>query len=804
MPVAEEWHEINDPGFFHGKKQTKPKQEPITDTGVNESSSAEDKKDGPKVRLISAQWKPGPKGFQLTEQCFLEVTAEYLAQTASSRIQGKLYGIYEGEEVDLSEDVQGDLDEKTGIAPLEIKRLWYVNDAHYAAWIKNPTISSEYLVKGIKHLEGANEIDGPKLTLPVLEKLSVSFVEIADVHFHHNCALPCLDAEADLISELGSAFTYARDHADSEMIIEGHADRSGDEGYNLRISKRRAEAIKALLDNKESLWMGVVDADKKDHTIETEDYQETLKSLSAKFGWSCDPGTVDNAYGPKTKAAVENFQKEYNGKFPANEQLTKDGKLGPRTWRAVFFVLRDLLETYCKKDLSLDPLPALPYGYPEGDGIYPCGESSPISGMEKSQEDRRVEVVFYEKGKYTPVIAPTAGKKKDKGTDPVSGKPWDKKEIPAAAPPAPAPVLKVSIKAEDGTSNPLTILKNGNSIKCKAIPDPVGGTYKWTVSGSISIVGSSTNQIVEIKGNSTSSSKEDCTVSVKYEKDGKKVNADYKLTVCTVTITPASMHATESQSSGIFTADVQPAGLNITAYKWLTGSAENAWPASAGNGPVLNYSAATSATTKVNNTRWFAKTPSNLISVDNETCTYKINCEVTLDGKTYRANTAADLRVEVGNFFGSTCNWPEFQNWASIVVAKDASNVWRVTGQGSFSRKAPVVVVTTLASSQFHNKVFEHENLHFIQWTSQDPWQKLFNANDLYTNTISKLTSNVSEADLRSQIFQALQAQQNTDATAARNTKCQRERATWVHENAVAPDFLELTEAEWKNAYTCP
>ena len=58
--------------------------------------------------------------------------------------------------------------------------------------------------------------------MPSVASIKVDFVEIADVHFHHNCALPCLDEKGDLIAALLSVFSYAKDHTDRELVVEGH------------------------------------------------------------------------------------------------------------------------------------------------------------------------------------------------------------------------------------------------------------------------------------------------------------------------------------------------------------------------------------------------------------------------------------------------------------------------------------------------------------------------------------------------------------------------------------------------------
>lgn len=272
-----------------------------------------------------------------------------------------------------------------------------------------------------------------------------------------------------------------------------------------------------------------------------------------------------------------------------------------------------------------------------------------------------------------------------------------------------------------------------------------------------------------------------------------------EVAIVKVEITPSSMNATESLDSGEFTCTVTPAGLNPT-YQWLTGAANGAWPATAGNNPKLDYNAPAAASTKVKKTRWFAPTPSRRQVVDGCTCSYSINCEVTVGGVKCRAAAPAMLNVSVD--MSGRCIWPNFQNWQSITVAKQGG-IWVVTGQGNFSRSAPVPSVNMPASSQFHAKAMTHENKHVTQWTTEAPWKDLFDANALYT-TLKTLTSNVSEADLRAKIFAAVQAKFNADVTIANNTVCDREQGAFDAMNAVSPDFLEFDDADWKPLYGCP
>jgi peptidoglycan hydrolase-like protein with peptidoglycan-binding domain len=58
-------------------------------------------------------------------------------------------------------------------------------------------------------------------------------------------------------------------------------------------------------------------------------------------GWSCDPGTVDDADGPKTQAAVKSFQVRFNDKYKLDPK--PDGVAGPKTWKAVHRVVCGLV-----------------------------------------------------------------------------------------------------------------------------------------------------------------------------------------------------------------------------------------------------------------------------------------------------------------------------------------------------------------------------------------------------------------------------------------------------------------------------
>src|SRR5690554_3813171 len=244
-----------------------------------------------------------------------------------------------------------------------------------------------------------------RVEVPIIPKIDCDFVEAPDILFHHNSAVPCLDESGTLISSLCSVFKFAKENSDKEIVLFGHSDTSGDPEYNYDLSQWRAEGIKALLDNKKDAWLDIVELASK-----VEDYQQILKSLF-NHGWPTDPGKVDNANGPKTEDAVNAFQGEYNNRF--NGSLKQDGVMGQNTWSALFEVIRDLLVESVKSETESEPA-QLVYSS-RHDGIYPCGESFPIDEKGKddyrSRENRRVEIVFFDKGKAPELIKPENKKK---------------------------------------------------------------------------------------------------------------------------------------------------------------------------------------------------------------------------------------------------------------------------------------------------------------------------------------------------------------------------------------------------------
>ncbi|MDG5816811.1 hypothetical protein QA601_17070 [Chitinispirillales bacterium ANBcel5] len=265
-------------------------------TGIDDSERQIDEDHEPEARLISAQWKPGPKGFMYNEQCFVEVKAEYLKETIRAKIRGKLFCTFDGKEEDLAQVVEGFI-EDDGTALMEIEHLWYVGNAHHNSCKEDPNTPCSYTIKDITHSRGENTIDSPPLEMPWKKNLRCDYVQIPAALFSFDSAVPCIDNDGILIKSLLSTFKFASSNPQKEVVLFGHTCTEGNEEYNFKLSEDRCKALKAMLDSDETVWDDITK-----RRSQTEDYQQIIKVLGNRYGWSCDPGEVDGKPGPKTNA----------------------------------------------------------------------------------------------------------------------------------------------------------------------------------------------------------------------------------------------------------------------------------------------------------------------------------------------------------------------------------------------------------------------------------------------------------------------------------------------------------------------
>lgn len=244
------------------------------------------------------------------------------------------------------------------------------------------------------HPRSATPAESASVELLLRER--VHYAEVPDILFMHNGHFPCLDEKGWLLGALAASIKFAKEQAgNQQLVVFGHADRSGDHPINYDISERRAKASLALAMCQDAVWEDLARQHRK-----IEEIQRCLKTLSVSHGWSCDPGEVDDRDGPKTQAAVKSFQNRCNDKYQLG--LTPDGVAGPLTWKAMHRVVCGLVaEKLGVTDPGGATYPQWDHpdlGYPQGQGAYGCGESFPVDRAEvdglKSEANRRVDFLF--------------------------------------------------------------------------------------------------------------------------------------------------------------------------------------------------------------------------------------------------------------------------------------------------------------------------------------------------------------------------------------------------------------------------
>ena len=241
----------------------------------------------------------------------------------------------------------------------------------------------------------------------VIPRLTVDVVEVEDIHFHHDSAvvLPWRYGENSEtspdeqhmsgLSVIAAALRYAKANAGRKLLLAGHTDSSGETDYNRKLSKTRGEATQALLKGDRDVWGKACVEHQK-----VEDLQMTLKWVAEVHGWPCQPGSVDNEMGPKTRAARHAFRKRYNDDFSAS--LALDADTSAADWKAFL----DLYELSLTDDLGDDlkaGRSALTFYDPS---ILACGEDFAQGGNTpegmRSASDRRVDLLFLDPGQSYP------------------------------------------------------------------------------------------------------------------------------------------------------------------------------------------------------------------------------------------------------------------------------------------------------------------------------------------------------------------------------------------------------------------
>jgi peptidoglycan hydrolase-like protein with peptidoglycan-binding domain len=296
------------------------------------------------------------------------------------------------------------------------------------------------------------EADQPARSEPVEIRIKgvAHWIGGDDLFFRNDGEFPLLGTDGSLLQVLATAVGRIRKPAQEgeTCICFGFASSAGEAGPNRRLSLRRAQAVKALLDRDEAAWVELAKAH-----FETRDIQQFLSDLHAACGWECDPGAVDGQDGPRTKAAIESFQKECNVRYKRG--LAEDGICGPKTWGAVHRVVLGQVQAVLGEDESKAPSWPQPKWGNRGKGVHGNGEDYATGG--DKPEERSVQITFFAPGTEPPLKEVADGQKASPEHNPVQQPDRiEKVKIPAqqlklSTPPV-GPVLQVGLFF-DGTWN---------------------------------------------------------------------------------------------------------------------------------------------------------------------------------------------------------------------------------------------------------------------------------------------------------------------------------------------------------------
>jgi len=258
-----------------------------------------------------------------------------------------------------------------------------------------------------------------------------------------------------------------------------------------------------------------------------------------------------------------------------------------------------------------------------------------------------------------------------------------------------------------------------------------------------------------------------------------------------VDIIPLTMSTIDGNDSQPFEVKVTPANVNVESYNWMWKA-----PQKSGNSPQVHFATPNKQDTLIKKAHWFAYPDSRLQKITGWDCEYTIDCEVTIDGIKYRTSTPATFHVYLPDPPAVT-SWPRIEGFPTIATRQeDDFTEWYVSSLGTLKRRSPQVTSYIPITSQFYDKVVTvHEGHHVIQHTTGVQTltsHTLWDATQLFHNTLKSLKSTVSEADLKRQINNAIATQNALDNNLAQMESRAREKEAFSKSNQVPPHYLEF------------
>jgi hypothetical protein len=268
----------------------------------------------------------------------------------------------------------------------------------------------------------------------ILKMVRMHILEMEDVLFHLNSCVVMPEnpqgkssSDGDMESDdetlditgikaLAIVFKQFEFDPSKRMIIAGHTDTSGTDEFNFKLSDERAKNILYLLIGEKTEWAKLSYGRHK-----VEDYQQIMKYFEKKLSCGCDPGDIDDKWGDNTRAASKNFfNKVLPGKsvsMLAKVENDQKKRWPVEAWEAVYDLyskeMADVLEV-SESELNTRRTTEIKF-VDDKKQLVGCGESFPIESKEKnnyrSQKNRRVEILFFDKDETPEINCPAQIKK---------------------------------------------------------------------------------------------------------------------------------------------------------------------------------------------------------------------------------------------------------------------------------------------------------------------------------------------------------------------------------------------------------
>lgn len=235
----------------------------------------------------------------------------------------------------------------------------------------------------------------------VLVRPKAYVLDVGDCCFHTDREVLLPDAELRPAHEPGparipglvlaeTAMTYAHNHPEKRLFVAGHADRVGQAKDNVALSEDRAKNVQLFLAGDRSGWAAHSQA-----CHDVDDLQRILVWASSVYPDFPHPGEIDNAFGAKTREALQAVRKYVHERHGCASATSAEPE--PADWEGIYLLYDEQLAMSLmitqeelerrKQALVFDDPPYAGFGED-----FPL--DTPAEDGIASEWNRRVEVLF--------------------------------------------------------------------------------------------------------------------------------------------------------------------------------------------------------------------------------------------------------------------------------------------------------------------------------------------------------------------------------------------------------------------------